>query len=229
MNDRASKERRQPRREKPDSPADGTIEGRNAVIEALRVGTAIDKILIAKGETDATLGHIASKAREQGIVVVEADRRKLDAMSQTHSHQGVIAIAAVREYASVEDILNRAREAGEPPLVVICDEISDPHNLGAVIRTAECAGAHGVISQAPQRRTDGNRGKDLCRGGVPSACGESAQPDRLHRGAEGAGALGVRFRRRGQRGAVPDRPEGACRHCHRFRGQRHEPPCGTAL
>jgi len=132
---------------------DGVIEGRNAVIEALRAGVTIDKIFIMKGETDATLGHIASTAREKGIVVVDADRRKLDGMSRTHSHQGVIALAAVREYASVEDILNAAREKGEPPLIVVCDELSDPHNLGAVIRTAECAGAHGVI--IPKRRSAG--------------------------------------------------------------------------
>ena len=87
------------RRPLPDAEADGIIEGRNAVIEALRVGTAIDKIYLAKGETDKTLGHIASKARDAGIVVVEADRRKLDGMSRTHAHQGVIALAAVREYA----------------------------------------------------------------------------------------------------------------------------------
>ena len=82
--------------------ADGIIEGRNAVIEALRAGGAIDKIYLAKGDTDKTLGHIASKARAAGIVVVEADRRKLDNMSRTHAHQGVIALAAVREYVSVE-------------------------------------------------------------------------------------------------------------------------------
>ena len=132
---------------------DGVIEGRNAVIEALRAGVTIDKIFIMKGETDATLGHIASTAREKGVVVVDADRRKLDGMSRTHSHQGVIALAAVREYVSVEDILNAAREKGEPPLIVVCDELSDPHNLGAVIRTAECAGAHGVI--IPKRRSAG--------------------------------------------------------------------------
>lgn len=132
---------------------DGVIEGRNAVIEALRAGVAIDKIYIARGDTDAALGHIASAAREKGVVVVDADRRKLDAMSRTHSHQGVIALAAVRQYASVEDILAAAREKGEPPLIVVCDELSDPHNLGAVIRTAECAGAHGVI--IPKRRSAG--------------------------------------------------------------------------
>lgn len=133
--------------------ADGIIEGRNAVIEALRAGTAIDKIYLQKGETDRTLGHIASRARAGGVVVVEADRRKLDAMSRTHAHQGVIALAAVREYASVESILQAAAEKGEPPLIVVCDEISDPQNLGAVIRTAECAGAHGVI--IPKRRSAG--------------------------------------------------------------------------
>ena len=132
---------------------DGVIEGRNAVIEALRAGTAIDKIYIMKGETDSALGHIASAAREKGIVVVDADRRKLDGMSRTHSHQGVIALAAVREYASVDDILNAAREKGENPLIVVCDELSDPHNLGAVIRTADAAGAHGVI--IPKRRSAG--------------------------------------------------------------------------
>ena len=148
------KKKFEPRDRKPmDAEADGLIEGRNAVTEALRAGTAIDKIYIARGETDATLGHIASTARGKGIVVVEADRRKLDGMSRTKSHQGVIAIAAVREYADVEDILNAAREKGEAPLIVVCDELSDPHNLGAVIRTAECAGAHGVI--IPKRRSAG--------------------------------------------------------------------------
>ena len=136
-----------------EAPADGIIEGRNAVIEALRAGTQIDKIFIMKGEVDTALGHIASTARSKGVVVVEGDRRKLDGMSRTHSHQGVIALAAVREYATVDDILNAAREKGEPPLIVVCDELSDPHNLGAGIRTADAAGAHGVI--IPKRRSAG--------------------------------------------------------------------------
>ena len=129
------------------------IEGRNAVIEALRAGRTIDKIFIAKGDVDKTLGHIASKARSAGIVVTEADRRKLDAMSQTHAHQGVIALCAVKEYSTIEDMLAVAAERGEAPFLVLCDEISDPHNLGAIIRTAECAGAHGVI--IPKRRSAG--------------------------------------------------------------------------
>lgn len=129
------------------------IEGRNAVIEALRAGRTIDKIFIQKGETDKTLGHIASKARDAGIVVVDADKRKLDSMSLTHSHQGVIALAAVREYCTIADILAIAEERGEAPFVIVCDEISDPHNLGAIIRTAESAGVHGIV--IPKRRSAG--------------------------------------------------------------------------
>ena len=141
------------RRPAPQAEADGIIEGRNAVIEALRAGTPIDKIFLARGETDAALAHIAAAARDRGVVVVECDRRKLDFRSRTHAHQGVIAQAAVREYASVDDILAAAREKGEPPLILVCDELSDPHNLGAVIRTADAAGAHGVI--IPKRRSAG--------------------------------------------------------------------------
>lgn len=129
------------------------IEGRNAVIEALRADRAIDKIFINKGEVDKTLGHIASKARDKGIVVVECDRRKLDFMSVTKAHQGVIAVCAVRDYCSVSDILALAEQRGEAPFIVVCDEISDPHNLGAIIRSAECAGAHGLI--IPKRRSAG--------------------------------------------------------------------------
>ena len=129
------------------------IEGRNAVAEALRAGRTIDKLFVARGETDRALARIVSRAREQGIVVTECDRRKLDAMSVTHAHQGVIAQAAVREYASLDDILAYAAERGEDPFVVVCDEIADPHNLGAIIRTAECAGVHGVV--IPKRRSAG--------------------------------------------------------------------------
>ena len=129
------------------------IEGRNAVIEALRAERSIDKIYINKGDVDKTLGHIVSKARDKGIVVVECDRRKLDFMSVTKAHQGVIAVCAVRDYCSIDDILSLADFRGEPPFIVVCDEISDPHNLGAIIRSAECAGAHGLI--IPKRRSAG--------------------------------------------------------------------------
>ncbi len=131
----------------------GLIEGRNAVIEALRAGRPIDKIYIAKGETDSTLGFIASKARDAGAVVVETDRRKLDFMSAGGAHQGVIAVAALKEYAAIDDIFDIAAQRGEDPFIIVCDEISDPHNLGAIIRTAESAGAHGVI--IPKRRSAG--------------------------------------------------------------------------
>ena len=132
------------------------IEGRNAVIEALRAGRGIDKIYLAKGETDKTLGHIEAKARDAGVPVVRADRRKLDAMSVTKAHQGVIAMAAVREYCSIEDILAVAEQKGEAPFIILCDEISDPRNFGAILRSAECVGAHGVI--IPKRRSAGLTG-----------------------------------------------------------------------
>ncbi len=133
--------------------SENIIEGRNAVTEALRTGRPIDKIYMAKGEQSPVMGHIAGTARDRGVVVVEADRRKLDSMSVTHAHQGVIAIAAVKEYSTVQDILDIAARRGEAPFIIICDEISDHHNLGAIIRSAECAGAHGVI--IPKRRNAG--------------------------------------------------------------------------
>ena len=136
-----------------DELAGGVIEGRNAVIEALRAGVAIDKIFIAKGETDSALRFVASTARAAGVTVVDVDRRKLDTMSITHAHQGVIAQAACAEYVEVSDILDIARKRDEAPLIILCDEISDPHNLGAIIRTCEAAGAHGVI--IPKRRSAG--------------------------------------------------------------------------
>jgi len=121
------------------------IEGKNAVIEAIRAGRPIDKIFLARGAADKALGFIASNAKNAGVTVTECDRRKLDAMSATGAHQGVIAVAAAKAYCDVEDILALARERGEDPFVIVCDGIEDPRNLGAIIRCAECAGAHGVI------------------------------------------------------------------------------------
>jgi len=132
---------------------EGIIEGRNAVLEALRSKVSIDKVFIAKGEIDSALKHIASTARAAGIAVIEADRRKLDSMSVTKSHQGVIATAAFADYVTIDDILGIAKDKNEEPLIIICDEISDPHNLGAIIRTCEAAGAHGII--IPKRRSAG--------------------------------------------------------------------------
>lgn len=132
---------------------EGQLEGRNALTEALRSGRTIDKVFIASGETDRALQRLAAQAKEAGAVVVPVDRRKLDAMSTTHAHQGVIALAAAREYATLDDLLENAAGKEEPPLLVICDELTDPHNLGAILRSAECVGAHGVI--IPKRRSVG--------------------------------------------------------------------------
>ena len=133
--------------------AENILEGRNALTEALASGRAIDKVFIAEGSTDRALARLAAQAKQAGAVVVETDRRKLDQMSAAGAHQGVIAMVAAHSYATLDDILNRAKERGEAPLIVICDELSDPHNLGAIIRTAECAGAHGVV--IPKRRSVG--------------------------------------------------------------------------
>lgn len=144
------------RRPAPTAPVEeneGQLEGRNALTEALKSGRTIDKVFIAAGDTDRGLQRLAAQAREAGAVVVPVDRRKLDAMSASHSHQGVIALAAAREYFSIDEILKEAADRGENPLLVICDELSDPHNLGAILRSAECAGAHGVI--IPKRRSVG--------------------------------------------------------------------------
>ena len=144
--------RRDNRREQ-EPENENQLEGRNALTEALKSGRTIDKVFIAAGETDRGLQHLAAQAKEAGAVVVPVDRRKLSAMSTTGAHQGVIALAAAREYATIDDILQEAANRGEAPLIVICDELSDPHNLGAIIRSAECAGAHGVI--IPKRRSVG--------------------------------------------------------------------------
>lgn len=137
----------------PAEEIEGQLEGRNALTEALRSGRTIDKVFIASGETDRGLQRLAAQAKEAGAVVVPVDRRKLDAMSTTHAHQGVITLAAAHTYATIDDILEEAASRGENALIVICDELTDPHNLGAVLRSAECAGAHGVI--IPKRRSVG--------------------------------------------------------------------------
>ncbi len=144
------------RRVPPAAPAvetEGQLEGRNALQEALKSGRTVDKVFIAAGEIDRGLQRLAAEAKEAGAVVVPVDRRKLDAMSFTHAHQGVIAQAAAHAYCSIDDILDEAACRGEAPLIVICDELTDPHNLGAILRSAECAGAHGVI--IPKRRSVG--------------------------------------------------------------------------
>ena len=130
-----------------------TIEGRNAVIEAYRSGKPIDKIYIQDGCQDGPVMTIKREARKHDTLIKYVDRERLDQMSETGRHQGVIAVAGAYEYAQLEDILAAAEAKGEPPFLILLDNIEDPHNLGAIIRTANLAGAHGVI--IPKRRAAG--------------------------------------------------------------------------
>ena len=150
---RQGRAERSVRPEQPAEEVEGQLEGRNALQEALRAGRTIDKVFIAEGDTDKGLQRLAAQAKEAGAVVVPVDRRKLDMMSFTHAHQGVITLAAAHEYATIDEIMEEAAARGQAPLIVICDELTDPHNLGAIMRSAECAGAHGVI--IPKRRSVG--------------------------------------------------------------------------
>ena len=127
------------------------IAGRNPVFEAVKSGRSIDKILIAKGAKNGAVIGILAKAKERKIPVKEVDSKKLDFLSGGAVHQGIVATSSIKEYSSVEDIFALAEERNEPPFIVVLDEIEDPHNLGAIIRSAECAGAHGVI--IPERRS----------------------------------------------------------------------------
>lgn len=130
------------------------IVGRNAVMEALKSGRPLDSVLIARGERQGSIGAIVARCRENGIPVKETDSRKLDAMAA--NHQGVIAIAACKDYVTLEELFEVAEEKCEPPFFIVCDELEDPHNLGAILRTAEAAGAHGVV--VPRRRSVGLTG-----------------------------------------------------------------------
>ena len=165
---RGREERRPERRQTPPPPAtgedweqegihgeheSGAVIGRNAVRELLKSERSIDKLLVAKGERTGSITVLVAQAIERGIPVIETEKQKLDAIAGFAPHQGVIAYAAEKEYCTVEDILAIARERGEAPLIVVCDGITDPYNLGAIIRCAECCGAHGLI--IPKRRAVG--------------------------------------------------------------------------
>ena len=130
-----------------------TIEGRNAVLEAFRSGKTIDKLFVQDGCKDGPILSITREARKHDTLIKYVPRERLDQLSETGKHQGVIAYAAAYEYAEVEDILKNARDKGEEPFIFLLDNIEDPHNLGAIIRTANLAGAHGVI--IPKRRAVG--------------------------------------------------------------------------
>lgn len=149
MTERSSNFR--PRREAPRETPENLIVGRNAVREALRAGRDMEKLLVSRGEATGSLREILALAREKGVVVQEVDRRRLDEMAE--NHQGVAALASMYAYSTLEEILTLARERGEPPFLVVLDGITDPHNLGAIVRTAECMGAHGVV--IPERRAVG--------------------------------------------------------------------------
>jgi len=150
-----SENERKPRERTPDAETSaedtGIVAGRNAVRELLKSGRQIDKIVTCGRE--GSIVALVAEAREKGIPVTNADREKLDYLARGANHQGIVAFAAQKEYSSVEEILDIARERGEKPLIVIADGVEDPHNLGALIRCAECAGAHGVI--IPRRRSSG--------------------------------------------------------------------------
>ena len=125
--------------------------GRNAVAEAIRAGRQIDTLFVLRGEKNGAAGNIVAVCREKGVTVKEVDRKKLDYMCGRENHQGVAAFVAAHEYAELDDIFALAERRNEKPFIIVCDEMEDPHNLGAVIRTAELAGAHGVI--IPKRRS----------------------------------------------------------------------------
>lgn len=129
------------------------IEGRNAVLEAFRSGKCVDKLFILDGCQDGPVRTIAREARKKDTIINYVSKERLDQLSETHAHQGVIAQVAAYEYSTVEDILAKAEGKGEPPFLILLDNVEDPHNLGAIIRTANLAGAHGVI--IPKRRAVG--------------------------------------------------------------------------
>jgi rRNA methylase, putative, group 3 len=132
------------------------LEGKNAVLEALNNSKAIDKIMIKKGYAEGSLKSIVAKAKKIGIVVQEVNKNKLDYISQSKNHQGIIALSPAKNYCTVEDILENAKSKNEEPFILILDEISDPRNFGAIIRTAECCAVHGII--IPKHRNSGLTG-----------------------------------------------------------------------
>ena len=136
------------RAQEPSEAAENMLEGRNAVQEALAAGRPIDKLYIAAGETDRALARLAAMAKEAGAAVVETDRRKLDQLSATGAHQGVVAMVAAHAYATVDEILENAKSRGEAPLIVLCDDLSDPHNLGAIIPKRRSVGLTAVVGKA---------------------------------------------------------------------------------
>lgn len=131
----------------------GVVVGRNAVRELLKSERAIDKIYVRKGDKEGSITVLIAEASNKSIPIVEVEQQKLDYLASGANHQGIVAMAAMKEYSSIDDMLELAQARNEKPLIVICDSIEDPHNLGAIIRCAECAGAHGIV--IPKRRSVG--------------------------------------------------------------------------
>ena len=129
------------------------IIGRNPVLEAIRSGREIDKLLIKKGNYEGSIVPLVKLAKDRGIIIQETEKQKLDALAEGGNHQGVIAYTATHAYVSVQDILQACAEKGKPPFLILCDKITDPHNLGSILRTANCVGADGVI--IPKRSSVG--------------------------------------------------------------------------
>ena len=140
----------EPQEEKEDN---GVVIGRNAVRELLKSERSVDKIYVRKGDREGSITVLIAEASNKNIPIIEVEQQKLDNLAEGANHQGIVALAAMKEYSSVDDMLELAKERNEKPLIVICDSIEDPHNLGAIIRCAECAGAHGII--IPKRRSVG--------------------------------------------------------------------------
>ncbi len=147
---------KEPMNKPPREIDENILYGRNAVSEALKSGRTIDKLLIQKGEKEGSIIKIIAEAKDKGIVVVEVEKSKLDDAVMGEKHQGVIAYSAVQDYVEVEDILEEAKSKGEEPFILILDNIQDPHNLGAIMRSAHNAGVHGII--IPKRRAVGLSG-----------------------------------------------------------------------
>ncbi len=135
------------------TPVEGAVIGRNATRELLKSGRSIDKIFVRRGEREGSITVIVAEAKKAGVPIVEVDLQKLDSMAAGLNHQGIIAMAAEKDYGTIDDIFRIAEERGEKPFIVIADNVTDPGNLGAVIRSAECAGAHGLI--IPKRHSAG--------------------------------------------------------------------------
>lgn len=149
-NSKYQKDESIPEVKKSDDWNEKIVEGRNPVLEAIKSGRTIEKIYMAKGAVDGSLRMITAMAKDRGIVINEVERKRLDDMSETGGHQGIIALVSPYVYSDVDEILNKAKIKDEPPFIIILDEIEDPHNLGSIIRTANLSGAHGVI--IPKRR-----------------------------------------------------------------------------